>query len=97
MSNGSKFFEGLAIGGILGFFCGLLSAPKPGNELRKELLTDSEDFYKQASESVADMKAKTNQAIAALQAKGEDLVKTASENFLAKKESAGEHSPPHLN
>lgn len=96
MSNGSKFFEGLAVGGILGFFCGLLSAPKPGDELRKELLNESEDLYKQATESVADMKTKTNQAIAALQAKGEDLVKTASETFLAK-ESAGEHVPPHLN
>lgn len=95
MSNGSKFIEGLTLGGIFGFVLGLLSAPKPGNELRKQLLAESEDLYKQATESVSDMKVKTNQAITALQAKGEELVKTAAETFPVKKD--GKDKPPHLN
>ena len=93
MSNGSKFIEGLALGGMVGFFCGLLSAPKAGKELRQELLSESEDLYKQALDSVSDMKVKTDQAIAALQAKGENLVKTVCETFSAKKENTQEHLP----
>jgi len=97
MSNGIKFLEGLAIGGIFGFLAGVLSAPKSGKELRQELLSESEDLYRQASESVSDVKTKTNQAIAALQAKGEDLVKAASEGFSAKKEGSSESIPPNVN
>jgi gas vesicle protein len=96
MSNGIKFLEGLAIGGFLGFLAGILSAPKSGKELRQELLSESEDLYKQATESVSDVKTKTNQAIAALQAKGEDLVKAASESF-GKKEGSSESIPPNVN
>jgi len=86
MSNFNRFFEGLVIGGVLGFFCGLLSAPKSGAELRKQLVDESEDLYKQATESMHDIKSKTNQAITNLQAKGEDLLKMASENLPGKKE-----------
>ena len=75
------------MGGVLGFVCGLLSAPKAGAELRKQLVDESEDFYKQASESIHDIKSKTNEAISNLQAKGEDLLKMASENVPGKKES----------
>lgn len=91
MSNGNKFIEGLALGGILGFLGGLLAAPKAGSDLRKQLLTESEELCKQATESVADMKTKTNEAIAALQAKGEDFVKMASDNFPGKKERGSDH------
>ncbi len=82
----NRFIEGIAIGGMLGFICGLLSAPKSGAELRKQLVDDSEDLYKQATESIHDMKSKTSEAISTLQAKGEDLLKMASENIPSKKE-----------
>ncbi len=91
MSNFNRFIEGLAIGGVLGFFCGVLSAPKSGAELRKQLVHESEDLYKQATESITEIKSKTNEAIANLQAKGEDLLKMASENMPGKKEPV-EHS-----
>lgn len=86
MSSFNRFCEGLLVGGVLGLFCGLLSAPKPGAELRKQLLDESEDLYKQATESINDIKSKTNEAIANLQAKGEDLLKMASDNMPSKKE-----------
>jgi len=86
MSSFNRFVEGIAIGGALGFVCGLLSAPKSGAELRKQLVDDSEDLYKQATESIHDMKSKTNEAISTLQAKGEDLLKMASDNIPSKKE-----------
>jgi gas vesicle protein len=86
MSSFNRFIEGIAIGGVLGFVCGLLSAPKSGVELRRQLVDESEDLYKQASESIHDMKSKTNEAISTLQAKGEDLLKKASDNMPGKKE-----------
>jgi gas vesicle protein len=87
MSSFNRFVEGIAIGGVLGFVCGLLSAPKTGSELRKQLVDESEDLYKQATDSMHDIKSKTNEAISSLQAKGEDLLKMASENIPGKKES----------
>ena len=95
MSNSNRFLEGITIGGLLGFFCGLLSAPKSGAELRKQLANESEDLYKQASESIADIKTKTNQAMATLQSKSEDLVKLAAENLpnkSGKKDSGRDNS-----
>jgi len=87
MSSFNRFVEGVVIGGVLGFVCGLLSAPKSGSELRRQLVDESEDLYKQASESIHDIKSKTNEAISTLQAKGEDLLKMASDNIPGKKES----------
>ncbi len=95
MSNSNRFLEGITIGGLLGFVCGLLSAPKSGAELRKQLADESEDLYKQASESIADIKTKTNQAVSTLQAKSEDLVKLAAEklpNKTGKKDSGHDRS-----
>jgi gas vesicle protein len=86
MSSFNRFVEGIAIGGVLGFVCGLLSAPKSGAELRKQLADESEDLYKQATESIQDMKSKTNETISTLQAKGEDLLKMASDKIPSKKE-----------
>ena len=84
MSSINRFFEGLVVGGIFGFFFGLLSAPKPGSELRKQLVDESEDFYKHATESINDIKSKTSEALSNLQSKSEDLLKMASENFPGK-------------
>lgn len=86
MSSFNRFIEGIAVGGVLGFVFGLLSAPKSGAELRKQLIDESEDLYKQASDSLSDMKSKTNEAISNLQARGEDLLKKASDSIPGKKE-----------
>ena len=56
-------------------------------ELRKQLVDESEDLYKNASDSMHDIKSKTTEAISTLQAKGEDLLKMASENIPGKKDS----------
>lgn len=87
MSSFNRFIEGIAVGGVVGFVCGLLSAPKSGAELRKQLVDESEDLYKNASDSIHDIKSKTTEAISTLQAKGEDLLKMASENIPGKKDS----------
>jgi gas vesicle protein len=84
--NTGRFFEGLVVGGILGFIFGMLSAPKSGAEMRKQLADGSEDFYKQASDQISDLKDKTGRTITDLQAKGEVAIKRASDTVQEKKQ-----------
>jgi gas vesicle protein len=84
--NTGRFFEGIVVGGVFGFIFGILTAPKSGAELRKQISDGSEDVYKQASESIAELKEKTNHAIADLQANGEDVIKQASTTVQSKKQ-----------
>lgn len=53
---GNRYVEGLCVGGALGFLAGMLSAPKSGSELRKDLKQGSEELYKQAIDSVGDLR-----------------------------------------
>ena len=55
----SRFLEGLVVGGVLGYIVGILSAPKSGAELRQQIADNSEDLYKQASDSLVDVREKT--------------------------------------
>jgi gas vesicle protein len=84
--NTGRFFEGLVVGGILGFIFGMLSAPKSGAEMRQTLADGSEDLYKQASDQISDLKDKTNRTITDLQAKSEVAIKRASDTVQEKKQ-----------
>jgi gas vesicle protein len=84
--NTGRFFEGLVVGGILGFIFGMLSAPKSGAEMRQQLADGSEDLYKQASDQISDLKDKTNRTITDLQAKSEVAIKRASDTVQEKKQ-----------
>ena len=82
----SRFFEGLVLGGVLGYMFGILSAPKSGADLRRQLADGSEDLYKQASDSLGDIRSKTGQAVTNIQSKGEEVIKKASATVQEKKE-----------
>lgn len=77
-SNGGRFLEGLVVGGLFGFIFGILTAPKSGSELRKELADNSEDLYKHASDSLHDFRGKTEHAIEDLKAQSDQVIKKAS-------------------
>jgi len=81
-----RFFEGLLVGGVIGFLFGVLSAPKSGAELRKQIADGSEDFYKQASDSIAELKDRTNEAILEIKTQSESAIKKAQEVVQAKKQ-----------
>lgn len=84
--SGSRFFEGLLVGGMLGYLFGLLSAPKSGADLRKQLADGSEDLYKQASDQLNDLKEKTNHAVHELQSRGGEALKKANTTVQETKE-----------
>ncbi|MBX9666309.1 MAG: YtxH domain-containing protein [Candidatus Obscuribacterales bacterium] len=89
--NSGRFLEGLVVGGLIGFIFGILSAPKSGAELRKQLADNSEDLYKQASDQLGelssltgsklhDLKDKSQHAIEDIKGKGGDVIKKASDS-----------------
>lgn len=78
MSSGGRFFEGLFVGGIIGFLAGLLYAPKPGSQLRRELAENSDEFYRQASNQLHDIKDRTGATFQELQSKGDQVIRSAS-------------------
>jgi len=82
MSNSStKFFEGLLLGGVLGFIGGILFAPKSGKEFRKEIAEGSDELYKQASTSISDFKDRGQQAMQDFQSRGDAVIKQATQQF----------------
>ncbi len=73
-----RFLEGLLVGGLFGYVFGMLSAPKPGSQLRKDIADSSRELYKQAGNSLCDATDKTTQTISNLQHKGEEVLRKAS-------------------
>ena len=78
MSSSNRFFEGLFIGGLVGFLGGLLYAPKPGSQLRRELADNSDDLYRQANTGLTDLKEKTGARLSDLQSKGGEVIKSTT-------------------
>lgn len=76
----SRFFEGLVVGGVLGYIIGILSAPKSGVELRRQIADNSEDIYKQASDSLGDIREKTEQVVTDVSSRGNEVFKKASDS-----------------
>ena len=66
-----RFFEGLVVGGLLGFVIGMLAAPKSGAELRRQIADESEDLYKQASDQLGAIKERTGDTVAGIKEKSE--------------------------
>ncbi len=82
----SRFLEGLVVGGVLGYIVGILSAPKSGAELRQQIADNSEDLYKQASDSLVDIREKTGTVINEAQTKGTEVFKKASDSVVGTKD-----------
>jgi gas vesicle protein len=84
--NSNRFFEGLFVGGLLGFVLGLLYAPKPGHQLRREIADSSDEFYKTATDRLGDIREKSSQTIQTIQTRGDQLIKTATAQVQETKE-----------
>jgi len=67
----NRYFEGLLVGGTLGFVLGLLTAPKPGSELRRELADSADDMLKQANGNWMEIKDRMGERVQPLADKAE--------------------------
>jgi gas vesicle protein len=79
MNSNNRFFEGLFLGGLVGFLFGLLYAPKSGSQLRKELADQSDELYRQASTNLTDLKERTGQQLQSLQTRSDQIIKQATQ------------------
>jgi gas vesicle protein len=78
MNSSNRFFEGLFVGGFLGFILGILFAPKPGHQIRRELASQSDELYRQASTGLTDLRDRTGQRLQDLQSQSDQMIRNAT-------------------
>ena len=83
----------LLSGLFLGFIAGILFAPKPGKEIRKDIKDKSEEFVKKSKEGVTDTIDKTKEFVEKsrgkfeeVRVKGKDIIEKSKEKVEALKE-----------
>lgn len=76
-----RFFAGFVVGGTLGAVIGVLLAPQPGEETRKQLSEMSKEVantstekYQQAEESLKELQSKADVVMSDIQQKGDELL-----------------------
>lgn len=77
----NRYFEGLLVGGTLGFVIGLLTAPKPGAELRRELADSADDLLKNANTNLYDLKDRMSDRVAPIADKADVYRERMKEQF----------------
>src|SRR5664280_3729757 len=86
------FFIGLLAGGAIGAIVALLTAPKSGKELRKDIKNKTDEYYDETEKFIADAKVKAKdmmnegkrrpeQLISNAKSKSEELLKNAERIF----------------
>ena len=85
--EGKSYFLAILItllsGLFLGFIAGILFAPKPGKEIRKDIKDKSEEFVKKSKEGVTDTIDKTKEFVEKSRSKFEE-VKGKGKNIIEK-------------
>ena len=75
--EGTNYFLGISIslltGLFVGFIAGILFAPKPGKEIRKDIKDKSKEFVKKSKENVTDTIDKTKEFIEKGKSKFEEV------------------------
>lgn len=89
-SNGTEFFAGLVVGGLIGAALALLLAPQSGEETRAQLSEKKLDWQHVANESLADSRIKADVMLADARAKAENIVADAKAKADAMKAQAKE-------
>ncbi len=85
--EGTNYFLGILIsiltGLFVGFILGILSAPKPGKEIRKDIKDKSEEFVEKGKSKFEEVKGKGKEIIE----KGKEKVEELKEVITPKKEN----------
>jgi gas vesicle protein len=85
--EGTNYFLGILIsiltGLFVGFILGILSAPKPGKEIRKDIKDKSEEFVEKGKNKFEEVKGKGKEIIE----KGKEKVEELKEVITPKKEN----------
>ena len=80
-NHNSGFTTGLIIGGIIGAVAALLSAPKPGSELRSELIEKTDDIKVKADDLTASLRSNISPGVVEISNRIAPTISTAKEKF----------------
>ncbi len=84
-----KFLAGLVIGAGTGFLVGILTADKPGRELRREITANSADFIGTLREKIEHVKDQAADAIKDFKGFADDKLKASAKNIQEQVSSLG--------
>ncbi len=76
-----KFLAGLVIGAGVGFLVGILTADKPGRELRRDISNNTVDFVGGLKERIETIKDQAAEAIRDFKGFADDKLKTSAKNI----------------
>ena len=75
--NGSEFFAGLVIGGLIGAAAGVLLAPQSGEETRAQIRDTSLELKDRASETIGEAREKAEAIVADARRRAEEITAEA--------------------
>jgi len=80
-SSASSVFWSLAIGVAAGYAAGLLTAEKPGRDLRREIGANSADFIANLKDKLEDLKEQTAEAVQTFKGFADEKLKASAKNI----------------
>lgn len=95
----SSLLGGLVFGGLAGYLLGVLTAPKAGDQLVKELADVSEDVYRRAAYEIEDLKSKVEELRTKadeVKGKSSDYINAVVHSFDPGPHAAVEHAQASL-
>lgn len=84
-----KFLGGLAVGAAAGFLAGILSAEKPGRELRREIQMNSSDFVEGLKDRFSTLKTQASETIEKIAGLADEKIKSSAKNIQTQVDSLG--------
>ncbi|MDD9899074.1 MAG: YtxH domain-containing protein [Candidatus Melainabacteria bacterium] len=85
-----KFFFGLLFGLAAGFVAGILSADRPGREVRRDIEVNSSDFFETLRDRVEDIRDQAADTIRDFKGFTDDKLRASAESIQTQVESLGE-------
>lgn len=84
-----NFLGGLIIGAGAGFLIGILTADKPGRELRRELQMNSTDFVEGLKDKFSTLKVQATETIEKIAGMADEKIKSSAKNIQSQVDSLG--------
>jgi gas vesicle protein len=84
-----KFFFGLLFGLAAGFVAGILSADRPGREVRRDIEINSSDFFETVREKIDDIRDQAADTIRDFKGFTDEKLKASAESIQTQVESLG--------
>ena len=88
-NNSGNFIFGLVFGLAAGFVAGILSADKPGREVRRDFEINSSDFFENVREKIDEIKIQAADTISDFKDFTDEKLKASAQNIETQVESLG--------